>query len=124
RLVIRASIRMHRILPSHLFAGQLAGLFYPCRELGFVEGVVFMDVEVARIAAFGFDGRNRVQLPTAEERDLDVLREAMERDEPAVALDAIERRIPFDRLVYAGDRARDERVEASAHVPLPPGHRR
>jgi hypothetical protein len=40
------------------------------------------------------------------------LREAMKAEEPALALDAIEGRVPFDCLAHAGNGAHDERVEA------------
>jgi len=41
---------------SHAFAGQLAGLLHPSGEPSFVELVVLMDVEVARVLALGFAG--------------------------------------------------------------------
>lgn len=41
---------------SHSFAGQLAGLLHPSGELSFVELVVLMDVEVARVLALGLAG--------------------------------------------------------------------
>jgi hypothetical protein len=37
----------------------------------------------------------------------------MKAEEPALALDSVKRRVPFDRLVHAGDGAHDERVEAA-----------
>jgi hypothetical protein len=40
----------------HSFAGQLAGLLHPSGELSFVELVVLMDVEVARVLALGLAG--------------------------------------------------------------------
>src|SRR6266849_3572867 len=46
---------------SHAFARQLAGLLHPSGELSFVELVVFMDVEVARVLALGLAGRDRTQ---------------------------------------------------------------
>lgn len=72
-------------------AGQLAGLFYPTCELGFVEFVVFVDVEVADFFLLGLAGWDRAQLGALEKRDLDVLREAMDAQEPAFALDAVQR---------------------------------
>ena len=48
----------------------------------------------------------------------------MEAEEPALALDAVERRVPFDRLVHAGDGAHDERVEAAPDVAFPARHGR
>src|SRR6185295_2829547 len=48
----------------------------------------------------------------------------MEAEEPALALDSVERRVPFDRLAYVGDGARDERVESAPDVALPARHGR
>ena len=48
----------------------------------------------------------------------------MEAEEPALALDAVERRVPFDRLAHAGDGAHDERVEAAPDVAFPARHGR
>src|SRR5947208_1538321 len=109
---------------SHAFAGQLAGLLHPSGELSFVELVVLMDVEVARVLALGFARGDRTQRCAAEESHLDVLREAMNAEEPALALDAIEGRVPFDRLAHAGDGAHDERVEAASDVAFPARHGR
>src|SRR5438874_12281195 len=95
-VVARPSLDYRR---SHSFAGQLAGLLHPSGELSFVERVVLMDVEVAHFLLFGIAGGARTQRRAAEESHLDVLRHAMEAEEPALALDAIEGRVPFDRLV-------------------------
>src|SRR4051812_38133802 len=46
----------------------------------------------------------------------------MEVEEPALALDSVERRVPLDRLAHAGDRAHDERVQAAPEVALPARH--
>src|SRR5689334_14626058 len=83
-----------------------------------------MDVEIADFLVGGFAGWHGTQRRTAKERHLDVLREAVEVEEPAVSLDAIEGRVPFDGLVHAGDGAHDERVEMPTGVALPAGHRR
>src|SRR3977135_2041050 len=87
-----------------------------------------MDVEVARVFALRRTGRDRTQRRAAEESHLDVLREAMDAEEPglplALALDSVERRIPFDRLAHAGDGAHDERVEAAPDVAFPARHGR
>ncbi len=73
----------------------------------------------------GGTGRKR---RAAEERHLHVLREAMDAEEPAAfvawSLDAVQRRVPFDRLAHARDGARDERVEAAPDVLLPARHGR
>src|SRR5207245_69543 len=60
----------------------------------------------------------------AEESHLDVVREGMEVEEPALALDSVEGRVLFDRLAHAGDGARNERVEAAPDVAFPARHRR
>jgi hypothetical protein len=66
-------------------------------------------------------GGDRTQQCAAEESHLDVLREAMDAEEPAWALDSVQRRVPFDRLAHAGDGAHDERVEAAPDVAFPAG---
>src|SRR5262245_59117153 len=109
---------------SHSFAGQFAGLLHPSGELTFDELVILVEVEVAHVPVIGLAGGKRTQRRAAEEGQFDVLREAMKGEEPALALDAIERRIPFDRLAHPGDDARDERVEAAADVAFPTWHGR
>src|SRR5437899_8035100 len=94
-------------------AGQLRCLPDPTRHELLVELVVLVDVEVANFLLLGLAGGDRTQRRAAEESHLDVLRHAMEAKEPALALDAIEGRVPFDRLAHAGDGAHDERVEAA-----------
>ena len=49
--------RCHGCRRSHLFAGQLAGLLHPCGELSFIELVLLVDVEVARVLALAGAGR-------------------------------------------------------------------
>src|SRR5438874_3583300 len=120
-VVARPSLDYRR---SHSFAGQLAGLLHPSGELCFVELVVLVDVEVAHFLLLGLAGGDRTQRNAAKESYLDVLREAMEAEEPALALDAIEGCVPFDRLAHAGDGAHDERVEAAPDVPFPARHGR
>ena len=66
-------------------------------------------------------GTGRSDVPR-KKATLDVLREAMETEEPALALDAIEGRVPFNSLVHAGDGAHDERIEAAPDVALPARH--
>src|SRR5712691_4031282 len=109
---------------SHSFAGQLAGLLHPGGELSFVELVVLMDVEVAHFLLLGLAGGDRTQRRAAKESHLDVFRDAVEAEEPALALDAVEGRVPLDRLVHAGDGAHDERVEAAADALFPARHGR
>jgi hypothetical protein len=57
-----------------------------------------------------------------EELQLYVLRVATERQEPAVALVAVERLIPLHGLVHVGHHAHDEFIKAFPNVPLPAGH--
>src|SRR5262245_24502066 len=103
---------------SHSFAGQFAGLLHPRGDLSFVE-FVLVDVVVAHVLVLGLAGGNRTQRCAAEEGHFDVLRKAMEAEEPALALDAIEGRVPLDCLAHARDSARDERVEAAPDVAFP-----
>src|SRR5882724_4449435 len=91
---------------SHSFAGQKARLLHPGGELSFVELVVLVDVEVARVLALGLAGGDRTQRRAAEESHFDVVREAMDAEEPALALDSIKRRVPFDCLAHAGGTVR------------------
>src|SRR5690606_26507288 len=72
----------------------------------------------------GRDRRDRTQRRAAEERHLDVPREAMDAEEPALALDAVQRRVPFHRLAHAGEGAHDERIEAAPDVAFPARHGR
>jgi len=48
----------------------------------------------------------------------------MDAEEPALALDSVQRRVPFDRLAHAGDGAHDECVEAAPDVAFPARHGR
>src|SRR3979409_155614 len=116
--------RNPRTARSHSFAGQAARLLHPGGELSFVELVVLMDVEVAHFFLLGLAGRDRTQRRAAEKSHFDVVREAMKAEEPALALDAIEGRVPFDRLAHAGDGAHDERIEAAPDVAFPARHGR
>src|SRR5262245_4101763 len=110
--------------PSHAFARQLAGLLHPIGKLTFVELVVLVDVKVAYVLVLGLAGRHRTQRCAAEESHFNVLREAVKVEEPALALDAIEGRVPFDRLAHAGGGAHDERVEAAPDLAFPARHGR
>jgi hypothetical protein len=69
-----ASAHAPRTGRSHSFAGQLAGLLHPSGELSFVELVVLMDVEVARVLALGLAAGDRTQRRAAEESHFDVVR--------------------------------------------------
>src|SRR5262249_22530777 len=107
------------LMPSHFYAGQLAGLLHPVGELSFVELVVLADVEIAHFLLFGLPGGDRTQRRATEESHLDVLREAMDAEEPALAFDAIKRRVPLDRPVHVEDGAGDDRVEAAPNLAFP-----
>src|SRR3954468_14951300 len=48
----------------------------------------------------------------------------MKVEEPALAVDPVERRVPPDCLAHVGDRADDKRVEAAADVAPPARHSR
>ena len=50
----------------------------------------------------------------AEEGQLDISGVAMDAEKPAAALDAVERRVPFDRLAHVGDGARRSARRAGA----------
>src|SRR4029450_8730710 len=97
-------------------AGQDGRLPDPGRQLRLVELVVLVNVEVAHFLVLGLAGGDGTQRRAAEESHLDVVREGMEVEEPALALDSVEGRVPFDRLAHAGDGARDERVDAAHHA--------
>ena len=106
---------------SHFLPRQPAGLLHPGGELRFIKLVVFVDVEVAHFLLLGLAGREGAQRAAAEEGDFDVLREAMDAEEPDALLDSVERRVPFDRLADAGDGARDDGVEALPDALFQPG---
>src|SRR4029434_1915486 len=93
------------------------------RHLRLVELVAFVDVEVAHALVLAGARRDRSQRRAAEEGHLDVVGEDVERKEPTLALDAIERRAPLHRLAHVGHVSHDERVEALPEVALPARHR-
>src|SRR4051812_9540248 len=93
-------------------AGRRGRLLHPVCHLRLVELVAFVDVEVAHFLLLRFARGNRTQRRATEESHFDVLREAMEVEEPALALDAIKRGVPLHGLAHAGDGACDEGVEA------------
>src|SRR5215813_3752493 len=105
-------------------AWQSAGLLHPGGELGFVELIVLVDIEIARLLLFGLAGRHGPQRRAAEKSHLDVFRKDMDAEKPALFPDAVKRRIPFDRLAHAGDSARDERIEAASDLAFPARHGR
>src|SRR5262245_47012723 len=108
----------------HEPAGQLRCLLDPTRHEFLIDRVVLADVEVAHVLLLGLAGGKRTQRCAAEEAHLHVPVEAVNAEEPAVALGAVEGRVPLHRLAHVGDRAFDERVEAAADVVFPSGHGR
>src|SRR6202140_2664554 len=81
-----------------------------------------MDVDVAGVLAPARTGWDRSQRRAAEEGHLDVAREGVEPQEPTLALDAVERRVPLHGLAHVGHIPHDERVEALPEVALPTRH--
>src|SRR5439155_3098726 len=79
---------------------------------------------VTRVLVLGLAGGEWTQRRAAEESHLHVLRQAMEAEEPALALDAIEGRVPPYGLAHVGHGAHDERVEAAPDVAFPARHGR
>ena len=63
-----------------------------------------------------------MQRSAAEECHLHILGETMKAEEPALAVDAIEGRVPFDCLAHAGDGTRDDHVTAAADAAFPARH--
>jgi hypothetical protein len=55
-----------------------------------MELVVLMDVEGSAPSVLGLTRRDRAKRRAVEESHLDVLREAMEAEEPALSLDPVE----------------------------------
>src|ERR1700674_4722 len=89
-------------------AGQRGDLLPPGRHLRLVE-IALVDVDPARVLARA-SGWNGSQRRTSEEGHLDVVGEDVERQEPALALDAVKWRVPFHGLAHVGHVAHDERV--------------
>src|SRR5262249_50044282 len=91
--------------------------------LRLVELVAFVDVDVARVLALAGAGRNGLQRRAVEEGYLDVAREGVEPEEPTLALNAVQRRVPLHGLAHVGHVAHDERVDALPELALPSRHR-
>ncbi len=105
-------------------AGQRGGLLHPGRHLRLVELVVFVDVDPAHVlAAVRATGRDRSQRLAVEEGHLNVASEDVERQEPALTLDAVKWRVPLHGFAHFGRVAHDDRVEALPEDALPAGHR-
>lgn len=80
-----------------------------------------MNIEIACVPTFRLAGGDRMRRRAAGERHFDVLCEAMDTEEPALTLDSVQRRVPFDRLAYARDGPHDDGVETKPDVAFPPG---
>jgi hypothetical protein len=102
-------------------ARQRGRLLHPGRHLRIVE-VVLENVDPARVLARA-SGWNGSQRCAAEEGHLDVVGENVERQEPTLVFDAVERRIPLHGLAHVGHVAHDERVQSFPEVALPAWHR-
>ena len=63
---------------------------------------MFVNVEIADFVVLGRACRERTQGCATEERYFDVAGEAMKAEEPAVALDAVERRVPRTAFFTCG----------------------
>src|SRR4051812_27007804 len=118
-------MRLATITPRSRMSGvapawHCSRLLHPRRELRLVE-IAFLDVDPARLLAAAA-GRNGSQRRAAEEGHLDVAGEDMERHEPAVTRDAIERRVPSHGLAYIGHVTHDKRVQPLADVAFPARH--
>ena len=97
---------------------------YPRRELGFVDVGTLVKIQVADVFLLGLAGRQGAQQRAAEERHLHVPGEAVKAEKPAAVWQAIERRVPPDRLLDFRKRSLDERVEAHSDLALPARHGR
>ena len=67
---------------------------------------------------------NAAEIVNGRNCDFDVFREAMKAEEPALALDSIEGRIPFDCFAHARNGAFDNGVGATPDVAFPVRHGR
>src|SRR5688500_16934456 len=72
----------------------------PTRQELLVELLVLANVEVSHVLVLGCAGRKRTQRRTAEEGQLDVLREAVEAEKPALPLHAVKGRVPLHRFAH------------------------
>ena len=104
-------------------AGRPGGLLYPVRHLRGVERVAFVDVDPARVLILAGAGRHRLQRSAFEESHLHIFCEAMDVEKPALALDAVKRRVPLHGFAHVGNVARDKCVETLPEIALPAGHR-
>src|SRR3546814_17925718 len=66
---------------SHFLAGQRRGLLHPVGERRFVDLVVLMDMEIARIAAFRRDRRHRIERLHAKKGNLYIFAETGDAEE-------------------------------------------
>src|ERR1700722_9644107 len=123
--ILGACVAFMRLLPPCrlTYVGQAIGSpAQPSDELAFVELVVLADVQVAGALALGLAGRNGAERRDLKEGHFHGFREAMNAQERAPTLDAMERQVPFDCLTHAWRRFHDQRVEATSNFALPPRH--
>ena len=97
----------------------------PRRRTGLVERVVLADVEVAHSGCLDAPGGSGSSDVPRKKATFTYLREAVEAEEPALALDAVERRVPLHRLAHAGHgRARSARRAGGRRPASSPAWRR
>src|SRR5690554_1042365 len=84
--------------------------------------LAFVDIEVTHLRMFGRAGWERLQRRAVEESDFDILREAMNAEEPEVVLYPIEGRVPLHCLAHAGHEAFDQRIDAAPDLAFPARH--
>src|SRR3546814_2040375 len=84
-----------------------------------VDILVLVDVEITRVGVLRSDRGQRVERRALEEGDLDIAGEAMEADEPALPLAAVEGRVPAHGLLHPRHAPFDQRVEPLARGALP-----
>lgn len=81
-----------------------------------------MNVQIARVRILGLNRESWLQRRPTEESDLDVLCDAVEGYEPALALNAIERRIPPYSFAHVGNRTGNQRIKVPTDVTFPSRH--
>src|SRR5690606_11555205 len=100
------------------FARKLACLFDPAREL-FAELIPLMDMVIAHRRVFGRLLWRRVEIGAAEERDFHITIKTVEREEPAVLLQPVERGVPLNGFANAGDLLANDGIDLQTGSVLP-----
>jgi hypothetical protein len=80
----------------------MACLLYPTGELSFFDLVVLMATRVCACSCSGRSRGDKTQRRAAEETYFDVAREAMDAEEPVLALNSVKRRVPLTALRTPG----------------------